>query len=1011
MNKIKISALSIFVLLGLFATPATSNVARAAYAVPECDTATLNGYIDTDDYTEVWFEWGEGSSLNNNTNRQPFSSNSNFSARINDLKEDTFYSFRAMSTRSTGATLNFRTDDCGGGGGEPPVTIVNFEFTVKNSCDSRPIQGADVHIGQNFGNGQDRTTDGNGFSNFGVNSNTNISWNVSTAGYSSKSGSSNSGNNGNMTNVSLTPTGGCNQPPQDVAAKGYLDEASCSVIKGWAFGKNYATVSVELTDGTNTVTTRADQNRQDVGDAYPDAGDWHGFSISTPSIFKDSSSHSIRAYAIDTNGARVHLGTSPKTLGPCQTQPPVPPTVNLTANPSSITRGDSSTLSWTSERANSCSASWTTSTGTSGSKVVSPTSTTTYSITCFGNGGQATDTATVTVVSQPPQTCQDPNATNYGGSLPCRYVQSPTVNLTANPTNIQQGQSSTLSWTSQNTTSCSASWTTSTGTSGSRSVSPGSTTTYSITCFGPGGQATDTETVTVTQIGSPTVNLIANPTNIQQGQSSTLSWTSQNTTSCSASWTTSTGTSGSRIVAPGSTTTYSITCFGNGGQATDTAVVTVGTGGQAPTVDLRADDTSIDEGDETELTWTSTNADSCSRTGGRNGWEDNSVSTSGDFDTGDLSRDTTYTIRCVNNFGSDTDSVTVRVDDDDDNDRTCTDRNATNYGANGSCRYESVCQDPTSLNYRGSLPCRYVTTNAQRPTVVLYADQTSLAYNGTTFVRWSTVGATSCEASGGSVGWAGTKSIGPGSFFTGSLSSSRTYNLTCYNASGSDSDSVTVSVRQPPTTGGPRPTPPPATSLVLVTSSIDRNQAILPTLDNTRPRPGDEITYTVNYQNIGTGAIRNLVLRLDLPYEVVYLYSTPSNPIMSANTLIFNLGTLPANGSGTVTVRVRVREDAPPGALLNFPAMLSYIDPSGFPQTVTANVSAQVWNMQPITTVDDNANVLGAAAFLSGGFWPTSLFGWLLLIILILLLVLLAKYLMDGSQPFEKRTTTTTIQH
>ncbi|MBU0998965.1 DUF11 domain-containing protein, partial [Patescibacteria group bacterium] len=365
---------------------------------------------------------------------------------------------------------------------------------------------------------------------------------------------------------------------------------------------------------------------------------------------------------------------------------------------------------------------------------------------------------------------------------------------------------------------------------------------------------------------------------------------------------------------------------------------------------------------------------------------------------------------------------------------TCQDPSATNYHGSLPCQYPYIypqpqlCQDSSALNYRGALPCYY--NNIQpiyippyvpptiiqpinnRPTVTVYADKTNVAYNGTATVRWITTNATYCNASGGSIGWAGIKSIGPGSFYTGSLTGSKTYTMTCSNNFGSASNSETITVReQTIAVTNPKPAP---TSLVLITSSVDRNQPIVPTIDNTRPRPGDEINYTVNYQNIGTGAIANLSLRIDLPLEVDYLSSSPNNPNTSGNILIFNLGTLKANGEGTVTIRTRVRNDISAGAILNFPSTLSYIDPSGQTQSVSANVSAQVWSEGNENTLLFGANVFGA------GFFPTNLFGWLFLIIIMLVLVWLAKYIFDQSfykkttvvtdQPSGKKTTTTTLQ-
>ncbi len=638
-------------------------------------------------------------------------------------------------------------------------------------------------------------------------------------------------------------------------------------------------------------------------------------------------------------------------------------------------------------------------------------------------------------------------------TLTCNTPSAPTVNLTANPTSINFGGASTLSWNSTNATSCSAYWTGSTATNGSGVVTPGSTTTYSITCSNNVGSASDTATVTVASVQNlPTVNLTANPTSINFGGASTLSWNSTNATSCSAYWTGSTATNGSGVVTPGSTTTYSITCSNNVGSASDTATVTVGGNNQnLPTVNIEADDTRIDSDDRTIVRWSSSNADSCTARGGRNGWS-GSKSISGSFNTGDLSNDVTYTITCRNSSGSADDSVTVRVDDEDNNDErpdvniyanpsnvqyngastiTWNSDNADSCRGTGGTNGWSGRKSTSGSFYTGNLAfattftiicendSRSVTDSTRvtvngieqpvnnRPTVSITADQTNLNYNGATTIRWSSSNATSCFATGGSVGWAGAKSIGPASFYTGSLTGTRTYSINCSNDSGSSSDFVTVGVRgQVLGTTTTRVTPT-ASSYLLVTSSVDRNRPIVPTLDNTNPCPGDDINYSITYQNIGNASLRNLVLRVDLPREVDYITSTPLNPTQSGQTLIFNLGTLKANEQGTVKIQVSLRNDVAPGTDLNFPATLTYTDVNGSTQSVNANVNASV--CQPVFTENNtDSNIqgssLGAMVF-GAGFLPTSIFGWLLLLILILILILLAKYLFG--QSFQKRTVTT----
>ncbi len=81
----------------------------------------------------------------------------------------------------------------------------------------------------------------------------------------------------------------------------------------------------------------------------------------------------------------------------------VPPTVSLSASPTSIERGQSATLRWSST--NATSASITPGIGTvpaSGSRRVSPTRTTTYQITVRSADGQTASASTTVTVTEPP---------------------------------------------------------------------------------------------------------------------------------------------------------------------------------------------------------------------------------------------------------------------------------------------------------------------------------------------------------------------------------------------------------------------------------------------------------------------------------------------------------------------------------------------------------------------------------------------------------------------------------
>ena len=75
----------------------------------------------------------------------------------------------------------------------------------------------------------------------------------------------------------------------------------------------------------------------------------------------------------------------------------------------------------------------------------------------------------------------------------------------------------------------------------------------------------------------PLAVLTASPSTIAAGGSSTLSWTTSGASSVSIDQGVgSVAASGSRLIAPGATTTYTLTATSTGGSTTSTAVVTVG---------------------------------------------------------------------------------------------------------------------------------------------------------------------------------------------------------------------------------------------------------------------------------------------------------------------------------------------------------------------------------------------------------------------------------------------------
>jgi hypothetical protein len=152
-----------------------------------------------------------------------------------------------------------------------------------------------------------------------------------------------------------------------------------------------------------------------------------------------------------------------------------------------------------------------------------------------------------------------------------------------------------------------------------------------------------------------TVSISANPASIQSGASSTLTWTSTNATACSIDQGIgAVNTSGSTTLSPTTTTTYTITATGAGGTATASATITVGPP-PAPTVSLSANPASIQPGGSATLTWTSTNATSCTIDQGIG-----NVPVTGSVAI-TPSATTTYTITAIGPGGTATANVTVTV--------------------------------------------------------------------------------------------------------------------------------------------------------------------------------------------------------------------------------------------------------------------------------------------------------------------------------------------------------------
>lgn len=175
--------------------------------------------------------------------------------------------------------------------------------------------------------------------------------------------------------------------------------------------------------------------------------------------------------------------------------------------------------------------------------------------------------------------CSGSSGGSGGGSDP-DGSNPPGLSLSASPTSVSPGGFTTLTWSATRATSCEASgaWSGSRAVSGSQQVGPiNSEQQYRMSCTGSGGGVSRQVTVSISG-GGPTISLQAEPQQIAEGDSSTLTWSVTGATSCTANggWSGSRPLSGTFGTGPlTSTTSFGLSCSGAAGNALQSVSVEV----------------------------------------------------------------------------------------------------------------------------------------------------------------------------------------------------------------------------------------------------------------------------------------------------------------------------------------------------------------------------------------------------------------------------------------------------
>lgn len=219
----------------------------------------------------------------------------------------------------------------------------------------------------------------------------------------------------------------------------------------------------------------------------------------------------------------------------------VTPTPTISVNAASICSGGAATLTANGATNYTWTPSASLSAATGSMVTASPASTTAYTITGETNGCTSTASTTVSVIASP--------------------------TLTVNSASICAGGSATLTANGVSTYT----WTSPVSNNASITVSPASTTVYTVSGNAAGCVGTFSATGTVTVTPLPTLTVSPASATICAGQTTTLAVTGVTT----QTWTPGSQTSASISVTPATTTTYTVAGMNSGCANTKTVVVTV----------------------------------------------------------------------------------------------------------------------------------------------------------------------------------------------------------------------------------------------------------------------------------------------------------------------------------------------------------------------------------------------------------------------------------------------------